>query len=116
MDPGGACIYKIMTRPEWEAAQSAGRFAGSEADRGDGFIHFSGRDQVAGTAARYFAGCSGLILLTVDPRRVTDLRWEQSGNGIYPHLYAVLDLDAVIRVDPLPDDVDAADAVSSVLM
>lgn len=109
-------IYKILSVADWEAAQQAGRFDGSADDRRDGFIHFSDREQVVGTAAKYFAGQSRLVLLTVDPGRLADLRWEKSrGDALFPHLYGPLELDAVGRVDRLPDDRDAAETIAALL-
>jgi uncharacterized protein (DUF952 family) len=109
-------IYKILSVADWETAQQAGRFDGSADDRRDGFIHFSDRKQVIGTAAKYFAGQSGLLLLTVDPGQLADLRWEKSrDDALFPHLYGPLALDAVARVDRLPDDGDAAAAIADVL-
>jgi uncharacterized protein (DUF952 family) len=109
-------IYKILSVADWEAAQAAGRFAGSADDRRDGFIHFSDSSQVIGTAAKYFSGQAELVLLTVDPGRLPDLRWERSrDDALFPHLYGALQLDAVYRVDRLPDDRDAADAIAELL-
>jgi len=109
-------IYKILSVVDWEAARLAGRFDGSADDRRDGFIHFSDSKQVIGTAAKYFARQSGLMLLTVDPGRLADLRWETSrDDALFPHLYGPLELDAVARADRLPDDHDAADAVAALL-
>jgi uncharacterized protein (DUF952 family) len=109
-------IYKILSVAEWAAAQAAGRFEGSADDRRDGFIHFSDGGQVVGTAVKYFSGRSGLVLLTVNPERLTDLRWEKSrGDALFPHLYGPLELDAVDRADRLPDDQDAAQAIAALL-
>jgi uncharacterized protein (DUF952 family) len=109
-------IYKILSVADWEAAQAAGQFAGSADDRRDGFIHFSDSSQVIGTAAKYFSGPTELVLLTVDPGRLADLRWERSrDDALFPHLYGPLELDAVTRVDRLPDHRDAADAIAELL-
>jgi len=109
-------IYKILPVGDWEAARRAGRFAGSADDRRDGFLHFSDGETVIGTARKYFAGQSGLVLLAVDPARLTDLRWERSrDDALFPHLYGPLELDAVAKADRLPDDVDAADAIADLL-
>ena len=106
-------IYKVMSVAEWEAAQRAGRFEGSADDRRDGFIHFSDRETVIGTARKYFAGQSDLMLLAVDSARLADLRWERSrDDALFPHLYGPLELDAVTKVDRLPDELDAADAIA----
>lgn len=97
-------IYKILPEMIWREAEAAGIFAGAGVDLADGFIHFSTRAQVEETAARYFAGVSGLLLVAVDAERLGEaLRWEPSrGGDLFPHLYGPLALDLVARVDPLP--------------
>ena len=100
----GQAIFHICRAEEWAAAQAAGRYEGSSQDRADGFIHFSARDQVVGSAAKHRAGQDGLVLLRVDPARLGEaLKWEPSRAGqLFPHLYGPLPLEAVQRVDPLP--------------
>lgn len=97
-------IYKIMTADEWAAARAAGVYEGSAHDRRDGFIHFSTAEQAAETAAKHFAGQTGLVLLAVDPAPLGDaLKWEPSrGGALFPHLYAPLPCSAVIEVHDLP--------------
>ena len=100
-------IYKILGADEWAQAEAAGRFDGSPVDHADGYIHLSTAAQVRETAAKHFAGRSGLLLLTVDPARLPRdaLRWEPSrGGALFPHLYAPLPVACVTRVDPLPAD------------
>lgn len=113
MDP--SVIYKLLPSREWETAESAGVFAGSEVDLRDGYIHFSTAEQVRETARRHFAGRTGLTLLAVDTRRLGDaLRWEPSrGGDLFPHLYADLPVDAVTWVAELPDAVLDDDAAES---
>lgn len=109
-------IYKILSVTDWEAARRAGRFDGSADDQRDGFIHFSDGETVIGTAGKYFAGQSGLMLLAVDPARLADLRWERSrDDALFPHLYGPLELDAVAQADRLPDDVPVTDAIAALL-
>src|SRR5690606_40463605 len=55
-DAESRIVYKILTRADWEEALRAGRYAGSQDDVRDGFIHLSAPSQVAGTAARHFRG------------------------------------------------------------
>ena len=97
-------IYHICRREEWEAARAAGRYPGSSQDKADGFIHFSGADQVKASAARHRAGQTGLVLLAVDAARLGPaLKWEPSrGGALFPHLYAPLDTAHVRRADRLP--------------
>jgi uncharacterized protein (DUF952 family) len=97
-------IYHIFRREEWEAARRAGAYHGSSQDKADGFIHFSSGAQVKESAAKHRAGQSGLVLLAVDADRLGPaLKWEPSrGGALFPHLYGVLTLDAVLWAKPLP--------------
>jgi uncharacterized protein (DUF952 family) len=99
-----ALLYKIVPAALWQEAQRAGVFRGSAVDTRDGFIHFSTATQVAETAAKHFAGKHDLLLLSVDGARLGDaLKWEPSrGGALFPHLYGVLDVAAVAKVEPLP--------------
>ncbi|MEQ9143217.1 MAG: DUF952 domain-containing protein [Parvibaculaceae bacterium] len=99
-------IYKIVSRAEWAAAEASGTFTGAAIDLTDGYIHFSTAAQARETAARHFKGEADLLLVAVDPAPLGDeLKWEPSrGGDLFPHLYAPLSLEAVLRVDPLPLD------------
>jgi uncharacterized protein (DUF952 family) len=110
-------IYKLLAAAEWAVAQPLGRYEGSAVDRRDGFIHFSGPEQVVETASRHFAGQTGLVMLSVDPDRLGEaLRWEASrGGALFPHLYGPLPVDAVVAVQPIPAKVPVADAVAALL-
>lgn len=97
-------IYKIVTRDQWTQAERSGRFDGAPVDHADGYIHFSTAGQMRETAAKHFAGQKDLLLVEVDTALLGGaLKWEPSrGGALFPHLYAPLDLSAVIRVSELP--------------
>lgn len=97
-------IYKISSRSAWAEAVKAGRFDGAPVDHRDGFIHFSDAGQVKETAARHFRGESDLLLIAVDTEKLgAALKWEVSrGGAFFPHLYAPLDMAAVVWVQDLP--------------
>lgn len=101
-------IYKICPATAWRDAVAAGQFAGYGDDFRDDFIHFSTAEQVRGTAARHFAGRDGLVLVAIDADRLGPrLRWEPSRAGaLFPHLYGVLPIAAVLWAKPLPLDRD----------
>src|SRR5262245_41672570 len=103
-------IYKICPETLWRAAEKAGRFDGAPVDHADGFIHFSSAGQARETAAKHFAGQHDLLLVAVDAGQLGDaLKWEVSrGGALFPHLYAPLDLAAVLWVKPLPLGMDGA--------
>ena len=97
-------IYKICPETLWREAERAGVFRGAPVDIADGFIHFSTAGQVAETAARHFAGQSGLLLIAIDEAALGEaLHYEVSrGGALFPHLYGPLPLSAVRWVKPLP--------------
>jgi uncharacterized protein (DUF952 family) len=103
-------IYKIVGEHEWLAAEAEGRFIGSAVDIDDGFIHFSTAAQAPETAERHFSGRRGLLLVAVEAAALGEaLKWEPSrGGALFPHLYDVLSIEAVRRVDPLPVDEEGA--------
>lgn len=102
--PPPCLVFKIVPEDLWRTSETTGRFEGSPVDVRDGFIHFSTAAQVKETAARHFAGQSGLLLVTVSADALGDaLRWEPSrGGDLFPHLYGNLPLTAVRSVVPLP--------------
>jgi uncharacterized protein (DUF952 family) len=97
-------IYHMCRRTEWETARAVGAYRGSSQDTADGFIHFSTAAQIRESARKHRAGQRDLVLVTVDPAALgAALKWEPSRDGaLFPHLYGVLPMDAVVKVDPLP--------------
>lgn len=97
-------VYKIVPASLWQAAREAGHFDGSPIDVTDGFIHFSTAAQAVETAARHFAGQSGLLFVAVDGAALGEaLVYEPSrGGDLFPHLYGPLPMSAVLFESPLP--------------
>ena len=60
-------IYKICSKKELEDAKNNNQFKGSKKDLDDGFIHFSGEEQVEGTLNKYYLNQKDLILLKSEP-------------------------------------------------
>jgi len=90
-------VVHIASPAAWEQARTSGMYS-AESLAGEGFIHFSRWDQLAGTEERYYAGVPDLVVLVVEPG---DLPFRVE-NG-YPHLYAELPLSAVTEVLTLPE-------------
>ena len=99
-----AVIYKLVPRVAWQEAERLGRFTGSPADVADGYIHLSTASQVAGTAAKHFAGMADLLLVTVSTADVAPwLRWEPSrGGALFPHVYGTIPITKALWVRDLP--------------
>jgi uncharacterized protein (DUF952 family) len=111
-------LLHLTTRGLWAAALSAGEHRPpSLAD--EGFVHLSTPAQVVESARRHYRGVPDLLLLCVDPDRLTaPLRYEfaPSRGEEFPHVYGALNLDAVTAVvefaetpdgyvlPPLPED------------
>ena len=90
-------IYKICTKSEWQEVKNKGQLIGSKKDLEDGYIHFSGVDQVEGTLKKFYTNQKDLILLKVDTLKLDHLLWEQASDGnMFPHLYSSLDISNVI--------------------
>jgi len=89
-------VYKICTKSEWQEIKNKGQLTGSKKDFEDGFIHFSGEDQVRGTLKKFYSNQKDLILLKVDTLKLEHLLWEQASDGnMFPHLYSSLDISNV---------------------
>ena len=90
-------VYKIINNDELKKAKLSGTYSGSFKDIEDGYIHFSGQDQVEGTLRKYFEGQQNLILLKIETLNLDHLVWEQASDGnFFPHLYSSLDLANVV--------------------
>jgi uncharacterized protein (DUF952 family) len=71
----------------------------------EGFIHCSRPDQVLEVANRFYAGAVGLVLLWIDPLKLTsEIRWEAADGDVFPHVYGPLNLDAITWVDDFQPD------------
>ena len=94
-------LFHITTREAWQHAVGCGEYAPPSLDA-VGFIHLSTDAQWPTTQTRFFAGDADLVLLVIDPERVRgEIRWELADGEAFPHLYAALDLGAVVEVREL---------------
>ncbi len=100
-------IFHIATAADWRRTLESGTYTTSTMGRTlaeEGFIHASRRDQVKGVFDRYYRGAGEhLVLLTIDPARLTDaeVRVEAVGDDTYPHVYGPINRTAVVDVAPL---------------
>lgn len=113
----------MTTAAEWETAVERGAFA-TPSLAADGFIHLSTVDQVHLPATALFPNRQDMVLLWIDPDRLSaPLRWEpgqpEDPDGmLFPHLYGPIEIAAVLTVAPYrpgPDGVFGrpADALGS---
>ena len=93
-------IFHMLERRAWMTAEIAGEYRPPSLVA-EGFIHFSTRDQVVRVANFHYRDARDLVLLEVDEDKLDgEVRYESAEdlNEKFPHLYAPLNLDAVIHV------------------
>jgi uncharacterized protein (DUF952 family) len=94
-------IYHLVTQRSWEAHPD--QPYAPESLAAEGFIHCSFADQVAWAANRFYADAQDLLVLHIEPERLTSpVREEPSGSaGVFPHVYGPIDRGAVVTVQAL---------------
>jgi glutathione S-transferase len=99
-------VYHLVLRSVWERDPERPYRAGSLDT--EGFIHCSFADQVARSANRFYADAADLLVLAIDPARLTaPLREEPAKGGtLYPHVYGPIDRDAVTAAVPMSRGAD----------
>ncbi len=93
-------IYHVTTQEEWIIAQVNDCYEAPSLAT-EGFIHCSTANQVQGVLERYFAGKTNLVKLIIDTTLLTnEIKYElaPSVNEEFPHVFGVINLDAVIEV------------------
>jgi len=101
-------VFHITERGALAAALEAGAYTADSIQR-EGFIHCSTRAQILRSAARFFAGRSGLILLCIDAERIAAwLRYEGADGELFPHCYAPIPLDAIPAMIDFPCRADGS--------
>jgi uncharacterized protein (DUF952 family) len=99
-------LFHITSALEAERARQLGEYAPQAFSR-EGFIHCSYGEQVIQVANRLFGGRADLVLLEIDPQRlscpVVDENLE-GGMELFPHIYGPVPMTAVVAVHPFPCD------------
>lgn len=103
MPPLPAVLVHICGAEEWRSAQDDGELR-PDSLASHGFVHLSTPEQAHLPANRLYAGRSDLVLLRIDPARLSSpIRWEPGVPSdpdamVFPHLYGPLPAEAVISV------------------
>ena len=108
-------IVHIASRQAWLDAKQSGQYVAPSL-KSDGFIHCSTYAQALPVAENFYKGQTGLVLLVIDPTRLTSgLKWEPpdgtpppgvSAGESFPHIYGPINLEAVVQIldfDPGPE-------------
>lgn len=100
-------LLHLAVAADWERARASGTYDRSTIDTSlaeEGFIHCSFPDQLQATADRYYRGRDDIVLLRIDPTRLTvEVRVEPASSGeLFPHVYGPVDVGAVVSAQPVP--------------
>ncbi len=110
-------IYHITSPSAWAEAQVRGEYHAPSLSV-EGFIHCSTLAQVLPVAENFYKGQTGLIVLVIDPTRLTSrLQWEAPSERVpspagvaesqkFPHIYGPLNLNAVTKTINLETNAD----------
>ena len=95
-------VFHITERSTFAVALEAGVYEVESLQR-EGFIHLSTREQIPRTAARFYAGRAGLVVLCIAARALGEhLRYEAADGESFPHSYAPIPLEAILAVVEFP--------------
>jgi uncharacterized protein (DUF952 family) len=106
-------LLHICAADDWRRAQDHGEHRPDSLDDA-GFIHLSSPDQVHLPANRLYTGRADLVLLRIDPDKLTaPVRWERGvpadpESMLFPHLYGPLPVAAVTSVTPYRPEADGS--------
>lgn len=109
-------IFHITSRSDWREALQRGDYR-AESLETEGFIHCSTDVQVLPVAEKYYPGQRNLLVLQIDPARLSpELKWEPPSGGappagvaegeLFPHVYGPIDLDAIVKIFDLETNAD----------
>ena len=107
-------ILHLLSRDSWVAAQAHGQLI-AQSVATEGFAHCSTEHQMVDVANKYYSGANNMVLLNIDPARLTSkLIFEPPAHidgspalphePMFPHIYGPINLDAVIEVIDFPCD------------
>jgi uncharacterized protein (DUF952 family) len=99
-------ILHLCSADDWKTALKDGQYHAASLET-EGFIHCSKTEQILDVANRYYSGVIGLVVLWIDPTKLTaELRYEASEGDMYPHLYGPLNIDAVFAFAEISPESD----------
>ncbi|MGV0792361.1 DUF952 domain-containing protein [Mycolicibacterium sp. XJ1819] len=106
-----AVLVHLCSAAEWRSARACGEHRPPSLSA-QGFVHLSTPEQVHLPANRLYAGRTDLVLLRIDPARLSSpVRWEPGVPADpvgmeFPHLYGPLPTAAVISVTEFRPDAE----------
>ncbi|MBS1640591.1 MAG: DUF952 domain-containing protein [Bacteroidetes bacterium] len=93
-------IYHITTKTEWNEALNKGYYTAPSLQT-EGFIHCSKAEQIKGVLERYFKEKNNLVKLVINVSALEhklQYDFSPSVNETFPHIYGIINLNAVVTV------------------
>ncbi|CCQ51712.1 DUF952 domain-containing protein [Crocosphaera watsonii WH 8501] len=103
-------IFHITTPETWETAQLINKYESTSLEK-EGFIHCSTKSQVINIANTFYSDYEQLIVLEINPDKLlAEIKWESpvhpnpdleyniNDTEKLPHVYGVINLDAVEKI------------------
>lgn len=93
-------IYHIVLPESWDEQRDRGHYEHASLEA-EGFIHCSYAGQIDGVLGRYYQGVEKVIILSIDPARLTSELVEEPSTGgeIYPHIYGKINREAITETN-----------------
>lgn len=94
-------IYHVVLPTNWASFEGQDSYVADSLES-EGFIHCSYQTQLEGVLGRYYEGAGEVLILTIDPDRLSSnlVVEESTGGELYPHIYGPINKSAVISIDP----------------
>lgn len=96
-------INHITTADEWKQAIEQNYYEAASL-KDEGFIHCCLPEQIEGVLQRYFQSKKDLLKLHINTDRLTSpfyFEWSPSVADTFPHIYGVINIDAVEKTEKL---------------
>ena len=103
-------LYHITTARQWDDAKLTSTYQPTDFVR-DRFIHCCYSHQLLTVAQRFYRGQDGLVVLLIDSSKIDSKAIEENlegGQELFPHLYSVLPIDAVVDEFAFPCNTDGS--------
>lgn len=99
-------IYLLISGADYEVAAAHGTLY-NDSLQTSGFIHASPIDELTRVANKYYQGVADVRVMIAEVLKIDAIvRWEPATDGIYPHIYGPMNMDAVTKVVPVSPGAD----------
>lgn len=108
-------IYHLASPADIDKLKQTGRYSAPSLNT-EGFIHCCTNSQLPGVIQRYYIDATELVLLHIDTTQLSEtLTYENTvgGTELFPHIYGVINVEAVVKFETLDNSAIARIAASN---